>query len=89
MKGADLPPFRLSVLDVFFNVALLHDSVTIIKLWASGKLVACGGVPNFYFYLLRHLSHPMGGAVAEIRAFGGPGPCQSAEEGGDTCSATK
>lgn len=38
-------------------------------------------------YLLCYLSHPVGGAVAEVWAFGTPGPRHRAEEGGDTCSA--
>lgn len=44
---------------------------------------------TFLVYLLCHLSYPVGGAVAEVWPSGAPGPCHSAEEGGDACSSTE
>lgn len=46
-------------------------------------------IDTFLFYLLCHLSHPVGGAVAEVWAFGAPGPRHGAEEGGDACRTTE
>lgn len=43
-------------------------------------------IAMFSFYLLCHLSHPVGGAVAEVWPFGAPGPRHSAEERGDACN---
>lgn len=42
-------------------------------------------IDTFHIYLLCHLSYPVGSAVAEVWPFGAPGPCHSAEEGGDAC----
>lgn len=85
--------FTLNVVDSTFLSATplyTHDQFSAAILTVQHVYLLLDFVTDlFLFYLLCHLSHPVGGAVAEVWAFGAPGPCHSAEEGGDTCSTTE
>lgn len=61
----------------------------VCSVWAVKQVRFCHSSAFFFSYLLCHLSHPVGGAVAKVWALGAPGSRHRAEEGGHTCSDTE